>query len=228
MTARTWIAIATLHVACVRNLPDSDGHDAREMMASTVKVEIRVKQSSGFTGMDGSGFVVATDGHRKLSLVMTAAHVALVNDQVAVGYAATVVVKTLDDRSCTAAQWVVDVEHDIVILLVDCVAGNPVTFATTLPPQGATVSFSGAPMGLHPRGVFWVTEGRYLGIYNDGDVAFSVPSHDGGSGSGIFYRGRVIGMFHRRDSIFEEATFGVSLEWLRQAMDTANSTWNSK
>ena len=135
-------------------------------------------------------------------------------------------VETLDGEMCDAHQVIANVGQDLSAIVADCIAGNATNLADELPPVGADVMVSGAALGYHPKGIFIVTEGKYMGIDGESkEEIITLPSAPGHSGSGIFYKGKVIGLLSKRTVAYEHITICVSLENAKNLLDTAEGLW---
>lgn len=252
------LAAALLFIACncvhAPTYPDPDGADAREMMSQTVKVSVsiagtklakkdgQVVSIEEVIGWTGSGVVVAVNPWRGNgeSLVMSAAHVTNVppimvgleedgSPSIFIVKSAAEIVEREDGSSCGAIPIYVDVPNDVGVLRVDCVAGQVAELADRLPPVGGIVSVSGAGLGVHPKNVFLVTDGRFVG-YEDGfnpQLIVTLPVAPGHSGSGVFFRGKIFGIVSRRTIRFEHMTLAVPLEHMRRAFDRSVESWNA-
>lgn len=239
--------------SCVRRFPDPDGSDVRDAISQTVKIFVQIDGTKITNGKDGdavresytlkwsgSGVVVAIDARYAdgKSLVMTAAHVSNVpmfkmmiddndNKSLFVLEKEKIVIETLEGHICNGKQLKADVEHDVSVVEVDCIAGTKAELADELPPIGAIIMTSGAPFGYHPEGMFIPSEGRFAGIdLSDKDnEIFTIPVAPGHSGSGIFYQGRLIGIVSAHNTEYEHMTKGPHLKYLKEVLKLALGEW---
>ena len=234
------------------NIPSFDeGADVREAMKSTVKIYMKVTGtrkniisisdakpdgSEETMSWTGSGFIVRNNEEKQQSLIMSVAHVTNSEDMtlgadenglyIFVVTKKELKVETLDGEMCDAHQVIANVGQDLSAIVADCIAGNATDLADELPPVGADVMVSGAALGYHPKGIFIVTEGKYMGIDGESkEEIITLPSAPGHSGSGIFYKGKVIGLLSKRTVAYEHITICVSLENAKNLLDTAEGLW---
>lgn len=202
-------------------------------------------ESEKIISWTGSGVVVANDltkGGKGQSLVMSAAHVTNVPalipgfdeegniNSLFITDASIQSVQLLDGSYCDSEEIWADVDLDVGVIKTSCIAGTVAPLALDLPPVGAMVSVSGAGLGIHPKGVFLVTDGRYVGSDDgfDGQLIVTLPVAPGHSGSGLFYKGHIFGIVSRRTVNFEHVTLAVSLENMRKAFDGAMEIWSER
>jgi len=237
--------------SCFRRYPDPSGRDAREMMSQTVKIDVTVHGMSLSLDKDGnvikkedkaewtgSGVVVVVDHDSNLSLVLSADHVVDIpkliemedeegNPKLFFSKSAVITVERLNGSTCNAIPAEMDPDNDIGTIVTDCIAGEAVVIADSLPPVGSIVTASGAPLGIHPAGVFIVTDGRYVGLEENGKVVVTLATTFGGSGGGIFYRGKLFGIVTNKAGRFEHANTGTSLDPIKKivksVLDKANA-----
>lgn len=248
------LAIVSMLLSCatVRNYPDIDGADARQMMESTVKVFVTVHGNVAQRNLKGnvifvpetmnwtgSGVVLKNDYRMDESLVMTASHVSSADMPIPLitgtGFAlfipeeVEITVAKMDGTKCAAKELVADHDNDLGMLEVDCIAGREAKLASRLPPLGAIVSTSGAALGYHPPNSFIVTDGRYVGLTSDKEpfVTVTLPGAPGHSGSGLFYRGKVFGILVRGSSRFHHMIYGTELSNLHRLYNVSLELWNN-
>lgn len=251
----TLLTMLLLSCSGIQRFPDPDGQDARDVMAQTVKISVSVYGMHLSKGSDGgivaeekviewmgSGVVLDVDKTKGKgeSLIATAAHVSNIPQgmptfddegnmtELFLPQASMTIVQTLEGKSCAAEAVYVDIPHDIGIVKAFCVAGKVAELAESLPPVGAAILVSGAGLGYHPNGVFLVEDGRYLGMSDgkDPDLVMSVPVVGGHSGSGIFYRGKVVGILTKVFVRFHHGSFGTALDHVRVALEAARENRN--
>jgi S1-C subfamily serine protease len=242
----TLLAIV-LFLSCVRS-PEALSTDTqvRNAMASTVKIHVSVegikkgilcKTAVCLVGSTtetiqwaGSGVVI--ENSSGTSLIATAAHVTNylgaklhaeeegdLGVHLFVPKKITISVETLNGTKCLARQISSDIDFDVAILQSQCIAGTPSELADEIPPVGSTVMVSGAPLGIHPKGVFIVNDGRYVGIDDSTDEeVVTLPATGGDSGAGIFFRNRVIGIVSKRTFGFEHAVLCVKLDHIHKVL----------
>lgn len=244
-----------LSCTCVRRFPDPDGQDARDVMTQTVKISISVAGMQLSKGEDGgivaeerviewmgSGVVLDVDLSKGKgeSLIATAAHVSNIPQGIPtfdedgnletlfLPQASLTIVQTLEGKSCAAEAVYADIPHDIGIVKAFCIAGEKAELAELLPPIGSAILVSGAGLGYHPDNVFLVEDGRYLGLEDgrDPSMIMSVPVVGGHSGSGIFHKGKVIGILTKVFVRFHHGSFGTELSHVRVALEAARENWN--
>jgi hypothetical protein len=232
-----------------------EGADARDAMKSTVKIYAKVKghkknivSKPGTEEMEevdggeevirwvGSGVVVENDFDRNESLILSAAHVTLMGDKTSlhleddihlfVAESITLTVETLDGTRCEAEQLAANKKLDISAIKSKCIAGRAARLGNSLPPVGAFVMVSGAALGIHPPNIFIVTDGRYMGIDQESnEELITLPVAGGHSGSGIYYRGEVVGIVSKRTIGYEHITLCVTLQNAKELYNSAFKIW---
>lgn len=242
------LLVAMLALSC-RHYPDPSGSDARDIMASTVKVSVtvigvvtekigdNVITTETVLEWSGTGVVVAEDMSKGAgeSLVASAAHVTNVapieGDGVSfVPVASITVIEKLDGSRCRAEQIYADVERDIGVLRTFCRAGDVAKVADRLPQIGSIVTVAGAGLGFHPNGSFFVTDGRFVGFLDGKDpkIVATTPIVSGHSGAGLFHNGELIGIVSMRYTRFENSAICVPLSNIKVAIDKAMVEWNAE
>lgn len=161
----------------------------------------------------GSGVITKVDVKTNKSLILTANHVAtqprlsLSDDGDTVGLfilqEIILNVETYDGRTCSAKTIKKDEANDLAAIVADCVAGFSVEIADQMPNIGERVLISGAPLGYHPKNIFAVVEGFYLGNADNENEIFSAPVISGMSGSGVLYDGKLISILSMRVGDYE-------------------------
>lgn len=187
----------------------------------------------------GTGVVIEVRGRR--SLVMTNAHVLderatekLPNGTlIRSGFMYRVI--TFWGETCEAHRLTADPAVDLGLLVVDCVAGEPMHLAAVLPPTGAMVQQVGCPQGFHQQMAFMATDGRVLGLDTLDNpmvsgarlsvIGLSTPSTGGSSGSGVYYRGELFGLVSMINTVYEHMTYAVPLSNIRAYLSNAGDRW---
>ena len=240
--------------SCIKRCdPEIEGADARAVLKSTVKIYAKVSGHKRVFASDpsavdgpkdfepetikwvGSGVVVRTDMKAEQSLIMSAAHVTNMIPPEAhredglhifVAEKIELTVETLDGTKCSAVQLAANKDTDVSVIRSNCVAGTAAEIASELPPIGSSVMVSGAALGFHPKNIFIITDGRYMGIdEDDGAEVVTLPAVSGHSGSGIFHEGKVVGIVSRRAVDFEHITLCVNLENIQKVFSLAEKVW---
>lgn len=197
-------------------------------------------QEPGKIAVQGSGTIIAKKNNH--TLVMTAAHVCNMPE---------VVEKTVDGKKIVyrrALQLfnVIDVdlndhyakvvvtgqsnENDICILDVEGNFGSVVLIADTHAPIGGFVTFVGAPRQNFDYHMFWVSDGRYCGRQRITEGknwfdTYTFPSGPGGSGGGIFYHNRLVGVLSRAEMSSGHTSYGVELVIVKTFVKRALEAW---
>ena len=249
------VLLAFFSSSCIKQCDALDrlteGYDARSAMRSTVKIHsvligkrkniisLSDKQPDGTEikmEWTGSGVVVKNDDVRKQSLILSVYHVThsepsiLSMDQDGIFLIDMIKmelkVETLDGTICEAGSMAGNFKQDLSVIRSLCIAGEATSLADELPPVGASVMVSGAALGVHPKGIFIVTDGRFMGIDEaSGEEIITLPSAPGHSGSGIFYKGKIIGLLSKRTVDYEHISLCVSLENAKTILELAERIW---
>jgi hypothetical protein len=216
--------------------------DVQDEMTHAVKIHAEIvtkrlhlntgKTEEAKAGWVGSGVVLATgkNGNKDVSLVMTAGHIVeiplLVQGEDENGPfldflkpdTLKISVITLDGSVCDAHTLKADFVHDVSTLVVDCIAGKPTSLGDELPPKGGDLHIVGAPAGIHPVDSFVVTDGMFIGLDGTANerLITTVPVVGGSSGSGVFYRGHVVGIVSRVYEEFHHISQMVNLKWCQK------------
>jgi S1-C subfamily serine protease len=214
------------------------GH--RTNLASVLGIEASMpegtKEKSESKSWTGSGVVVRNNFDKKESLILSVAHVThpqkttLEVDESGFYFfkidTIEMTVERLDGEKCAAFPMAGNEKQDLSVIKSSCIAGQAAELADKLPPVGASVMISGAALGFHPKGIFVVTDGRYMGIEEEsGEEIITLPSAPGHSGSGIFYKGKVIGLLSKRTVHYEHISICVSLENAKTLLALAEGLW---
>ena len=249
------LGVSLISSSCLKRVDsyEEEGFDARQAMKSTVKIYatvtgqkiniVQIPDTDQFVEVDGgveqvswtgSGVVVENDTEKAESLILSAAHVTTMGDKKSLHFeddlhyfiaeSIKITVELLDGTKCEAEPLLGNQIQDISAIRSKCVAGLPARIAKELPPVGASVLVSGAALGYHPPGIFIVTDGRFMGV-DGNDEVLTLPVAGGHSGSGIFYKGEVIGIVSKRMVRFEHTTLCVPLANVKELYITAFKIW---
>lgn len=193
------------------------------------------KENSESKSWTGSGVVVRNNFDKKESLILSVAHVthpqqvSLEMDESGMYFfkidKIEMFVETLDGNKCSAFQMAGNREQDVSVIKSSCIAGVAADLADQAPPVGANVMISGAALGYHPMNIFIVTDGRYMGLDENNEEIVTLPSAPGHSGSGLFYKGKVIGLLSKRTIAYEHISICVSLENAKALLGIAEGLW---
>lgn len=138
----------------------------------------------------GSGCVIRASAGR--SLVLTANHVCAFGD-----LSRTITVMRVNGEVLSAKIVWQDPRTDLCVLSADGYAGPAASVAEAVPPLGALVYFVGGPLGIFGDGVAFLDQAHFAGLAHfSGVPAYflaGITAH-GASGSGVFYRGELIGV----------------------------------
>ena len=134
-------------------------------------------------------------------------------------------IERLDGEKCAAFPMAGNEKQDLSVIKSACIAGDATELANQLPPIGASVMISGAALGYHPKNIFIVTDGRFMGLDENNEEIITLPSAPGHSGSGIFYKGKVIGLLSKRTVHYEHISICVSLENAKTLLELAEGLW---
>ena len=205
------------------------------VIADIERVETRIDRVSM-----GSGVVIAIDEDTDSSLVLTAEHVCSdtygVGEVVYFGRALVIStekhVVTADGERLRAEVFYSDVANDICALEVSGIAGEPAEVGSFHPPRQALLLTAGAPNGHWGSGNINVVEGYFSGIMlrpilgHMGYYQFSIPVIGGMSGSGIYYRGQLVGIITIRSTRYGHIGWGPGINMVGPFIDQARSNWN--
>lgn len=196
-------------------------------------------------GAQGSGTVIAKRGKGKKaeSLLLTADHLCQVARK------ETVDVKLNDEITLTAPVLGMEInvyniemermeaeiiyqepENDLCVMKVAGDAGEVAVVAPDMAPLGAIVQHVGAPQDNFHYHMTFVSDGRYNGlqpVMKEQIVldTFSCPSAPGGSGGGIYYRGRLIGTLTRVAPPYGHISYGPPLTYVQAAVKEGKRIW---
>lgn len=193
------------------------------------------------SGGSGSGVVIAVNkdrwkGGHAATLVVTAHHVCeeapfIEYDLIfftvkmeAFNYELDVV--THDGTKLAARIYFEDKENDLCLIEVDGIAGVPAPVAKTLPSPESPVMYAGAPKGEWGPYLVPVMDGRFTGVNGDGFIVFTTPVAPGASGSGLFYRGELIGIVTMVNREFHNLGYGIHLKHVLELAKIAKH-WTS-
>lgn len=178
-------------------------------------------------GRKGTGVVLGHVGTE--TMVLTAAHVCEVPRSVKKGDLELFTVSRTykvhnsnGSKSLTGAPIRQDMTNDLCVMKVSGKIGRPVEFAG-LPRRFSKVVVPGGPIGLFGDGVAYVGEGRYIGSHeNHGKERYfvSVPTAGGGSGSGVFHRGKLVGVIIAVSPKFNHGTVFVPISTVKRFLGT--------
>lgn len=247
--------VSLINTGCFKksNLIKEEGADVREAMESTVKIRTKVTGHKRFLfsseeetkklaekqeeeTYSGTGAVIKNDLSRNESLILSVAHVTN-PDQVElrttpIGFYFFIIdkvelsIEKLDGSVCEAASVISNSKKDISVIRSKCIAGTVAEIAKELPPVGSNIIISGAALGFHPPNIFIVVDGRYMGIDNDSGEEITTAAVAGGhSGSGVFYRGKIVGILTKRTIKYEHISFCVSLENIKDIISDGEAIW---
>jgi len=193
------------------------------------------KEKSEEKSWTGSGVVVRNNFDKKESLILSVAHVThpqkttLEIDESGFYFfqidKIEMMVERLDGEKCAAFPMAGNEKQDLSVIKSTCIAGEARELADELPPVGASVMISGAALGYHPKNIFIVTDGRFMGLDENNEEIITLPSAPGHSGSGIFYKGKVIGLLSKRTIHYEHISICVSLENAKTLLQLAEGLW---
>lgn len=206
--------------------------DVREMMASTVRIEVditvAVKTREGDRLVRGSAFGSGVVYEKSSGLtgpvtskILSANHVLgsyklddLVLLEEGVGFVTKLDFKVLtrDGRTCKLKILNLGPDqntHDTATGEADCDAGHVAKIAKQTPPEGAKVFIVGYPLGIDHT---LVTEGFVSDWAFGGYLQISAPATHGNSGGPVFYNGEVIGLLVRGSDEFHNISLVVPLQ----------------
>jgi hypothetical protein len=195
----------------------------------------------------GSGVIVATDEQKGTSKVLTAWHVC---DRYPVGYKVEglfsdlevikdtqEVISASNKRIKILSYLYRDKDSDICVIEIDHAFKYHAEFASEMPPRGAVVSVVGAPLGEWGKFMVSMQDGRYFGLTTIEVVAgiddeepttmtdfayYGFAGVGGYSGSGVYYKGKLIGLHTAGAGRYEHASYGPALDDITWAVGHAN------
>lgn len=191
----------------------------------------------------GSGVVVARDGIRRTSAVLTAWHVC---DRKEIGVVSANFVMT--SRIVKYSQVVLSIKnekipvkdilytdkfHDLCVVEIGDYLPYEAALATKMPVKGAVVEVVGSPLGFWGEYLVSMQSGRYFGNINlsvalkPGEKAIPLKGFSyygfagisGYSGSGVYYKGRLVGLMTMAHDDYEHSSFGPPLSTLKIALE---------
>ncbi len=202
--------------------------------------ETEVKQS-------GSGVVVAVSKRKGTSAILTAWHVCdtyekgfKVNNlfgtlEVVEGVQNVI---TIEDKKIPVSKYLYrNKDRDVCLLEVKYEFDGAAKIATSMPPRGAYVDIVGSPMGIWDEYLVSSQSGRYFGTT---DIEIIMGRDDkeptklknfayygfagvgGYSGSGIFYRGKLVGLLSAGSTRYEHAAYGPTFKDLQIALKVSD------
>lgn len=186
----------------------------------------------------GSGAVIYVNEELDYSLVVTAYHVCEtsfeVGDMPIEGFLITGTEKEVISRSgkkFSANIFYKDTKNDLCVMEVSGVAGQEAYVAPFYPPIGAKLDTAGAPLGEWDVGVVNVVSGIYAGIKKqplnveglifNNFIQWSIPTVGGMSGSGVYYKGRLISVVSAGTGDYANIGYGPNLEALDKVVKQA-------
>jgi hypothetical protein len=236
--------LATLVAGCSGGCAtvDQEAAQARELLDRTVRVEhaFMARQLTAPTvavgRILGSGAVVAAEGDAGgagRSLVLTADHVCAPEagpDIEFVPGAFAIQVRNFRGEKFDAEVLARNQIDDLCVLAVAGRASDPVSVAPAAPPVGALVVHVGGPRGMFLQGLGVVSDARYAGtVPHTGAVraVLSGVAAPGSSGSGIFYKNRLVGIVVATLEA-GHPVIGADLKAVRQILDNAARVWSPR
>lgn len=206
--------------------------DVREMMASTVRIQVHIKATVKTREKEiavegdafGSGVVYEKSSGATgpvTSKILSANHVLgaykvgdLILTEGGFGFVTGVSFKVLtrDGRTCGLHVLKLGPDsniHDTATGEADCDAGHVAKIADRVPPEGARVYVVGHPLGIDHT---LVTEGLVSTWGFGGYLLVSAPATHGNSGGPVFYNGEVIGLLVRGSDSYNNISLVVPLK----------------
>ncbi len=167
-----------------------------------------------FKSYSGTGVVL--DSRQNGSLILTVSHLCALTESLV----SHVMVLNNENQSTNGTPVYQNVTNDLCIMKTEKPIGLPIKFAKIMPPLWAKVIYLGAPVGMFGNGLSYVGEGRYFGLKENDKITSgyaSVPSTMGASGSGLFYKGKLIGIINEVQSLkFDHGTMFVPLNTINK------------
>ncbi len=114
-----------------------------------------------------------------------------------------------------------DMSNDLCVMLVEGKIGRPVKMAG-LPRRQSKVMVVGGPIGMFGDGAAYVGEGRYIGSQKseNQELSFlSVAMASGGSGSGVYHRGKLVGIVSAVSPRFNHGTVFVPMTVVKRFLE---------
>jgi hypothetical protein len=225
--------------ACVSNIShvreSMELDEIETLVESTVKVELDFtstkKVNDGILVYEGSrqgtGVVLGHSGTS--TLVLTVSHICEVPAVVKKGNAVFTTVSSSfrvmnysGNVLFTARPIRQDMTNDLCVMTVEGKIGRPVSFAG-IPRRLSRVVVVGGPIGLFGDGVSYVGEGRLVGLQSMRGLELGVVSvamSNGGSGSGVFHRGKLIGIITAVSTKFNHGTVFVPIGTVKKFLES--------
>ncbi len=228
--------------------PDNDVGRVRHEMATTVKINMHVvvdaKDAPAWpgpfvTGWTGTGVIYAKDKAEHEVLILTANHVCEdpaedIRTQFGVLHLRELgmVVMFSDGYTTLARRIYQDVRHDVCVIVAYSDSGEVAELARARPPVGSRVTNPGSPRGMMEPGLVPYNEGFYAGVMRRSEgmalpqdvMYFTVPVQPGSSGSGVFYRGQLVGIVSMKAG-GEHTALAVPTEWVNLAAEFGYRRW---
>lgn len=196
-------------------------------------------------GAQGSGTVIAKKGKGKTAetLLLTADHLCQVakretvdvpiSDEVTVTapvLGMEVHVYSIDMDRMEAEIIYQNPENDLCVMKVAGDAGEVAEIGANEPPLGAMLQHVGAPSDNFAYHMAFVSDGRYVGmqpVMKEKIVleTYSIPSAPGGSGGGIYYRGKLVGTLTRVAPPYGHISYGPPLVFVQEAVREGKKAW---
>lgn len=194
--------------------------------------------------ISGSGVIVSNNKADNTSVILTAWHVC---DRYPVGYKVDGWFSTLevvDDEQIIVTNNMKrvkilevlyrDKDTDVCAVRAGRAFEHAAKLAPRMPPRGAPVTVVGAPLGEWGKYLVSTSDGKYFGTTSF-DIMLGIDSRDptrmndfayygfagvgGFSGSGVFYKGKLIGLMTAGSWDYEHASYGPSLEDVKWAVE---------
>lgn len=186
----------------------------------------------------GSGVVTNIDYKKNQSLILTANHVATgekkslrIEDDgiyILILKEIKLTVETLDGKVCESSLVAGDIQNDIAFISAKCIAGKPAEISENKIEVGQTAIVCGSPRGFHPKNIFVVVEGYYLGRTNETEKdIFSIPTAHGMSGSAVFYNEKIIAIVSQKLQEYENLAITANLNSIKNLHKISQVLWQS-
>ncbi len=198
-------------------------------------------------GGSGTGVItdVADKGHGTETLVLTASHVCHTFDTktmtvetwmgpIRIEIETISIDLTVENIQGVKEKAVVlhdDEKNDVCAMISEGNLGAVAELADELPPVGAKILHTGAPVGVWGPGYAGVVDGRYGGVADLGDLEegwhlnMGLSAAGGSSGGPVWYQGKVVGLLVMGHYPTGNITWAVELGHLQSAMIEANLAW---
>lgn len=240
--------------SCAQTQIASEGQVLHHLLSSTVKIKVKlygkvlsynekdeVIETQEEIGWVGTGVVVSTDFNKGSgqSMIMSAAHVVdtdpIIYDVNPDGKPVLFVVmkverkiELLDGTICNAEFLHANAKTDIGTIVSGCAVGSVAQIASLEPDNYENVVSVGAPLGFHPKGIFAVSDGRFLGHNSDAEKEsiFTFPAASGQSGSGVFHNGKIIAIVSKKMMGYEHLVMCGNLNNVIKEYNISMEMWN--